>query len=585
LETVRRSRADATGRIAEPRTPSLVNGDHSDVEGSIRRALDAAIAVTRSPVGFVGLVDESGETQVVSKRADPGADISNDAMRQLARRIIEGDAPTTPSPTFIGAQLRASDALLGVLVVASAPAYTAADREAVAFIAESMAAGIELGRVRRSRQALVETLVNVRAELEASDRRRLLSEERARSAERLERAQTLAIDALSGISAGLRAGESLDGFYRRLTSSVAELVGASKVLFWQLQPNRTLKAIPGAYGIDDDFIAGLFPAPCEPEGTDLTSQVVYNDMIFRAALGDREQSQRDRRVLDTLQVTNAISVPWRAGDERLGVVAAYDSRLPGGFTHEDAWVLQIIGLVAGLVWQLKHAEAQLGKTVDRLQKVDSARQLLLRNLSTAVDLAQKRFATQLHDDALQKLTAAELHLERASRPAMGAPDSTALDETRSLLHDVEEALRKLLFDVRPPALESPKGLEETIRDRVELLEAHADIAVEMELSLGDEPGYELKALIYRQIAEALTNIEKHAAASRVRLEMRMEDDGIYCAITDDGTGFVVSDRNHLPGHLGLLALNERALLAGGWCKISSEPGAGTIVEFWVPLPK
>src|SRR5579859_8253135 len=133
METARRTQPDAPGRVARPRSQSLLGGDRDDADGSIRRALDAALAVTRSPVGFVGLVDESGETQLVSKRADPGADISSDTMRQLARRIIEDDAPTTPSPTFIGAQLRASDVLLGVLVVASAPAYTTADREAVAF--------------------------------------------------------------------------------------------------------------------------------------------------------------------------------------------------------------------------------------------------------------------------------------------------------------------------------------------------------------------------------------------------------------------------------------------------------------------
>src|SRR5579859_984957 len=585
METARRTQPDAPGRVARPRSQSLLGGGRDDADGSIRRALDAALAVTRSPVGFVGLVDDSGETQLVWKRAEAGADISSDAMRQLALRVLDGDVPAIQSPPFIGAQVRASDALLGVLVVASAPAYTAADREALGFIAESMAAGIELSRVRKSRQALVETLVNVRAELELSEQRRVVTEERARSAERLERAQALAIDSLSGISSNLRGGESLDDFYRLLTASVAALVGAEKVLFWQLQPDRTLRAIPGGHGIDDDFLARLYPASCEPEGTDLTSQVVYKDMIFSAALDDRDQSARDRRVLDTLKVTNALSVPWRAGDERLGVVAAYDSRLHGGFTQEDAWVLQIIGLAAGLVWQLKHAEAQLGKTVDRLQKVDSARQLLLRNLSTAVDRAQKRFATQLHDDALQKLTAAELGLERASRPRDGTVESTAFDETKSLLRDVEEALRKLLFDVRPPALESPRGLEETIRDRVGLLTSHTAVAVEVEISLPDEPAYEIKSLVYRQGAEALTNNEKHAAAKRASLRMRMEDEGIYCAITDDGIGFVVSERNHLPGHLGLLALNERALLAGGWCKINSEPGAGTIVEFWVPFPR
>jgi signal transduction histidine kinase len=291
-------------------------------------------------------------------------------------------------------------------------------------------------------------------------------------------------------------------------------------------------------------------------------------------------------VLDALQVHNALSVPWRAGEQRLGVVAAYDSDRPGGFTHEDAWVLQIVGLAAGLVWQLKHSEAEMGALVERLKKVDTARQLLLRNLSTAVDRATRRFASDLHDDALQKLTAAELHLERAAATeSAGKVDgAAALAETRALLGDVEEALRKLLFDVRPPALDAPGGLEQTIRDRAGLLRAHTGIAVEITYGLQSEPRFEIKSMIYRQIAEALTNIEKHASASVVRILLQDEKDGVYSSVTDNGNGFIVAERSHLPGHLGLLAMNERALLAGGWCKISSEPGAGTIVEFWIPLP-
>ena len=588
METARRAAPEADSRLAKQRAPSLVDGDFGDLgemEAAVVRGLEAALAVTRSPVGFIGLFDDSGETHLISRSANAGENISGEVMRQLARRVMDGDPSAAPSASFISSQIRAGDVVAGVIVVANAPAYTAADREALNFFAEHIASGIDLIRVRKSRQALVETLVNVRAELEVSERLRLLNEERVRSTERLERAQGLAIDALAGIAANLRAGESLDDFYRLLTASVAGLVGAKRVLFWQLRADGKLVAIAGGHGIDDEFVARLYPAPVHPEGTDLTSQVVFKDLIFRAALGDQDQSERDRRVLDMLQVTNAISVPWCAGEERLGVVAAYDSQLPGGFTKEDAWVLQIIGLAAGLVWQLKHAEAQLGKTVDRLQKVDFARQLLLKNLSSAVDRAQKRFATQLHDDALQKLTAAELGLERATRPANGEVNAAAFDETRSLLHDVEEALRKLLFDVRPPALESPGGLETTIRDRLELLRLHTGISLDVEIGLPDEPPYELKALLYRQIAEAVTNIEKHAMATRVSVRMRVEDGGVYCSVTDNGTGFVVSEREHLPGHLGLLALNERALLAGGRCNIRSEPGAGTIVEFWVPLPR
>jgi len=61
------------------------------------------------------------------------------------------------------------------------------------------------------------------------------------------------------------------------------------------------------------------------------------------------------------------------------------------------------------------------------------------------------------------------------------------------------------------------------------------------------------------------------------------DRGLRVDVSDDGAGFVVSESVHLPGHLGLLAMRERAQLAGGWCHIESEPGAGAKAEFWVPL--
>ena len=399
-----------------------------------------------------------------------------------------------------------------------------------------------------------------------------------------ERSEQLAVDVLRVISASLGAGSSLESFYRSLTAKVADLVGASRVLFWQLGSDHMLRAIPGAHGVDDDFIKRLYPAPCYPEGTDLTSQVVYRDLIFRAALGDPNQSPRYRRVLDVLQVSNAMSAPWRAGDVRLGVVAAYDSINGAEFTSEDAWMLEITGIAAGLVWQLKQADAQLSETVERLQQVDSARQLLLRNLSTAVVRASKRFATDLHDDALQKLTAAEMRLASLAASAGDDQAKSGIDEVNTLLQEVEESLRKLLQNVRPPSLDTTGGLETTIRQRLAALQ-QSGITSECAVELPDEPPYEIKSIVHRQVSEALTNVEKHAQATRVRVELKSENDGIYGAITDNGTGFIVSERDRLPGHLGLLALSERPLLAGGWGKIRSEPGAGTIVEFWVPLPR
>jgi len=59
--------------------------------------------------------------------------------------------------------------------------------------------------------------------------------------------------------------------------------------------------------------------------------------------------------------------------------------------------------------------------------------------------------------------------------------------------------------------------------------------------------------------------------------------GLHGVVADDGRGFIVAERNNLPGHLGLLAVKERALMAGGWYKIESQPGLGTRIEFWMPI--
>jgi signal transduction histidine kinase len=245
-------------------------------------------------------------------------------------------------------------------------------------------------------------------------------------------------------------------------------------------------------------------------------------------------------------------------------------------------VLQKAGLAAGLVRQLKLAEGALQETVERLQKVDAARLMLLKTVSTAVDNERKRFANQLHDDALQKLTGAELQLQRlGNTPRRIVP---ILTQARSLLGQTEDALRRLLFEVRPPALEDPEGLAESIRDRLAMFRSLTGVEPDLELELPEGLTYEFKSTVFRQLAEALSNIEKHARATRVEVKVVTSEGGVHGVVVDDGKGFVVAQRNNLPGHLGLLALKERALMAGGWYKIESQPGLGTRIEFWLPLP-
>ena len=584
METVSRLEADFWEQFEAFQFVSVDLARFRDLNEVAERALELALELTKASVTFIALVDDSGDRkQVYTRAATPG-----DALTDVQiDKIVEKSDPAPGSPsrhldgaqsTFFSQSLQAGGRTIGMIGIVNEAGFTAVQRRGFSLFANQLAAAIEIARLHERRQEMVAALVNLRAELDRSEALRLLSEERARGTERLERAHDLAVEALLAVSVHARLGKNLTDFYRRLTGTVAQLVGADKVLFWQVNDNQTLTAIPGAHGVDDAFIARLYPAPCAPERDDLTSRVVYKDFVYRAARTDSDPESL--RVLDALGVSTAISVPWRAGDHRLGLVAAYDSGNPEGFSREDTWVLHKAGLAAGLVWQLRQAEVDLKKTVERLQKVDSARQLLLKNASTAADKIRRRFATELHDDALQKLTAAELHLQRIN-PKMLGP----IDDAMGLLQQAEDALRKLLFEVRPPALELPSGFEETIRDRALMLRSLTAIEADIDLDLPDDVSYEIKSLVFRQVSEAITNIEKHSGATRVQVRVRAEGGGIAGAIVDNGRGFVVEERDHLPGHLGLLTLTERALLAGGWCKITSEPGKGSKVDFWIPTPQ
>jgi signal transduction histidine kinase len=580
VETVSRLEADFWEQFEAFQFVSVDLARFRDLDEVAERALELALELTKSSVAFIVLVDDSGDRRQVYTRAAVPADVLTEAqIDKMVDNATPGQSRQLESAqsTYCGQTLQAGGRTIGTMGVVNKSGFTVLQRRGFSLFANQLASAIEIARLHERRQEMVDALVNLRAELDHSEAQRLLSEERARGTERLEKAHDLAVEALLSVSVHARLGKNLTDFYRRLTGTVAQLVGAEKVLFWQVNDNKTLTAIPGAHGVDDAFIARLRPGRCDPEIDDLASRVVYKDFIYRAARADADEEAM--LVLDALGVNTAISVPWRAGDHRLGLVAAYDSRNPEGFSREDTWVLHKAGLAAGLVWQLRQAETDLKKTVERLQKVDSARQLLLKNASTAADKIRRRFASELHDDALQKLTAAELHLQRVGPKQLGP-----IDDAVTLLQQAEDALRKLLFEVRPPALELPGGFEETIRDRVLMLRQMTGIEAELDLDLPDDVVYEIKSVVFRQVSEAVTNVEKHAAATRVMVKVKAEGGGISGLVIDNGRGFVVEERDHLPGHLGLLSLTERSLLAGGWCTITSEPGKGTKVEFWIPAP-
>jgi signal transduction histidine kinase len=233
--------------------------------------------------------------------------------------------------------------------------------------------------------------------------------------------------------------------------------------------------------------------------------------------------------------------------------------------------------------RLQQAEEDLDIAQKRLEDADSARRHLLDNVASGGDEARRRFASALHDDALQLLTAAELQLERIRVDARRTKYASGLEELKTTIKRVEDSLRNLLYNVSPASVDLHMRLSESIRDRAMALKQHTGIEAELDIRVPDAVPGIVKTNVFKNISEALSNVEKHSNATRVSVRAETLDGGISIVISDDGTGFVVAESLYLPGHLGLIAMRERAQLAGGWCRIESEPGTGTRISFWIPF--
>jgi len=368
-------------------------------------------------------------------------------------------------------------------------------------------------------------------------------------------------------------------FFSHLAETVAGLVGARRVAFLRISSAGNLVLQREPFGFPAQSPIRSIRIDAKPGGNGIASRVVYRDELdihdgSFAALDSLWQEHGLRGI------RNSIAVSWPAGGRRIGALAAFDSKR--GFTNDDAWVLHVAAMATGLVWQYREAEEELDVAFERLEEAMAARRQLLANVASGGDEARRRFASALHDDSLQLLTAAELQLERIRNDSDSKRQSAQLDQLALTIKKVEDSLRRLLTTVSPEALDLTVGLKEAIRDRLATVRGHAGIETDIDLRFPDGLPDGLESIVFKNIAEALTNVQKHSHAARVRVAAAALDGGLVVEVSDDGTGFVVDECMYVPGHLGLLAMKERAQLAGGWCRIVSEPGAGAKVEFWVP---
>ena len=218
-----------------------------------------------------------------------------------------------------------------------------------------------------------------------------------------------------------------------------------------------------------------------------------------------------------------------------------------------------------------------------IEQRQEAQARLLSELVAAEEETRRRIAVDIHDDTAQAVAAAGLRMDALAATLEDPAEREAVLKARTALIEANRRLRRLLFELRPPALDEA-GLSAALQQFLTDSFAHDGFDWRVVNRLDDEPAPEARAILYRVALEALTNVRKHADASRVEVLLERRGAGVVLRVRDDGSGFELpeADAPAEPGHIGLVSMRERAEAAGGRFEMSSTPGSGTTVEFWMP---
>ena len=221
------------------------------------------------------------------------------------------------------------------------------------------------------------------------------------------------------------------------------------------------------------------------------------------------------------------------------------------------------------------------RDVSERRRLDADRRRLLARLVAAQEEERTRIAEDIHDDPIQVMTAAGMRLAMLRSKLEGAAGQEEVEKIEEVVERAIGRLRHLLFELHPPALDR-EGLAGAIGDYLRaLIDIGSEFRFNVEDRLAEEPPTDIRVVCYRIVQEALVNVRKHAQATRTAVVLDTVDGGTRVRIEDDGVG-ISQEPSPARGHMGLDAMRERAELAGGWLKIASPNGSGTVVEFWVP---
>ena len=516
-----------------------------DLEAVLDRVLEEACAITGARYAALGVLNEdrAGLERFLTRGIDPATHraigglphgrgvlgVLIEQPRPLRLRDVGSHPESYGFPashpemhSFLGVPILARGRTWGNLYLTEKEGgseFTDEDEEAARVLAEWAGTAVENARL-----------------YERSERGRIEAERAVRS---LEAARDIA-DAVGGIS-------ELDRVLELIVKRGRALIDARTVLIMLREGDELVVAASAGHASGAN--GRRFPIAHTTSG-----QVLERGRPHRIA-DVASELRVAASALGVEEAKTALLVPMLHHRDGIGVLIAFDrGELGGQFTDGDEQLLRTFA-------------ASAANAVALNQSVNEDR---LRSAIVAADAERGRWARELHDQTLQSLGGLRVLLASALRREDAEFSERAMHQA---VEDIEleiENLRAIITDLRPSLLDD-LGLLPAIESLVERrrhdgLEISAEFAGLGPAGVDGALAPELETTIYRIVQEALTNVSKHARATRAGVTIGFGDGDVIVEVADDGEGF---DAGTQSNGFGLKGLVERVYLAGGTLKLDS----------------
>jgi signal transduction histidine kinase len=265
-----------------------------------------------------------------------------------------------------------------------------------------------------------------------------------------------------------------------------------------------------------------------------------------------------------------------AGGNVIGIYSL-DKVEAGFFTAEHVHMAEMLVGQAAVAIQNAWLFEQVRAGRERLQS-------LSRRLVEAQEAERHYVARELHDEAGQALTSLLFGLGQIEQQLNDPQQVNQVTELKHMTNGVLESLHRLAMDLRPVSLDH-LGLVPALVQYVKALgERYGLIAQFKTMGFeGERLSSEVETALYRIVQEALTNVVRHAQATRADVLLERRGHHVVVVIEDNGRGFDAEIVHFAQqGHLGLVGMQERAEMLGGSLVIESTAGSGTTVVVEIP---